>query len=104
LIFDETDTGVSGEIAHKFGEMMRNLGDYRQVIAITHLPQVAAHGNSHYFISKKEVAGKTESFMEKLQIEQRIQKLASMLGGENPGEAALANAKELLQAATAALS
>ena len=104
LIFDETDTGVSGEIAHKFGEMMRKLGDYRQVIAITHLPQVAAHGNSHYFISKKEVSGKTESFMEKLQIEQRIQKLASMLGGENPGEAALANAKELLQAATAALS
>ncbi len=103
LIFDETDTGISGEIAHKFGEMMRQLGKSRQVIAITHLPQVAAHGNSHYFISKKEVAGKTESFMEKLAEPQRIQKLASMLGGENPGEAALANAKELLQAATAGM-
>lgn len=96
MIFDETDTGVSGEVAGKMGELMRKLSATHQIIAITHLPQVAASGNEHYFVYKSEFNGKTSSAIKKLNSEERIEAIAQMLSGKNPGEAALANARELL--------
>jgi DNA repair protein RecN (Recombination protein N) len=95
LIYDEADTGVSGEVAAQMGLMMREMGRQHQVIAITHLPQVAAAGNYHYFIYKEENADSTESRMRMLNDADTLQQLAMMLSGGEPGEAAKANAAEL---------
>ena len=95
LIYDEADTGVSGEVAAQMGLMMREMGRQHQVIAITHLPQVAAAGNYHYFIYKEENADSTESRMRMLNNADTLQQLAMMLSGGEPGEAAKANAAEL---------
>lgn len=99
LIYDEADTGVSGEVAAAMGRMMRKLGAAHQVIAITHLPQVAAAGHAHYFVYKAEHEDSTESRMKKLTESDRVQQLAQMLSGGSPGEAARANAMELLTSA-----
>lgn len=96
IIFDEIDTGISGETALKVGEVISNLGENMQVISITHLPQIAAKGKSHYFVHKNEAGGKTTTGIRKLKQEERIGAIAEMLSGKNPGTSAIENAKELL--------
>lgn len=96
IIFDEIDTGVSGEIAHRMGEIMLKMGHSMQVITITHLPQIAAKGNHHFRVFKDDSGAQTETYIEKLSDEQRIAEIAGMLSGEQRGEAAIQNAKELL--------
>ena len=99
IIFDEIDTGVSGNVAEKMAKIMQEMGENnRQVISITHLPQIASLGTNHYKVSKKESSSGTESTMYQLYEEQRIIEIAQMLSGSNITEAALANAKELLNA------
>ncbi|MBD5355968.1 MAG: DNA repair protein RecN [Bacteroides sp.] len=96
VIFDEVDTGVSGEIADKMGEMMRNMGKEMQVVTITHLPQVAAKGNSHFKVYKTDNEERTVSHVRILDTEERIKELAGMLSGSSVNEAALMNARVLL--------
>jgi len=96
IIFDEIDTGISGETALKVGEVISDLGNDMQVISITHLPQIAAKGKSHYFVYKNEEGGKTTTGIRKLKQEERISVIAEMLSGKNPGTSAIENAKELL--------
>ena len=96
LIYDEADTGISGEVASKMGAMMRQLGNLHQVISITHLPQVAAAGQNQWLVYKSVSENKTLSSVKKLDFIERITVLGQMLSGTNPTEAALSNAKELL--------
>ena len=98
IVFDEIDTGVSGKIAEKMAEMMQEMGrQERQVISITHLPQIAALGSHHYRVSKEETPQGTTSRMQELTDQQRIGEIAQMLSGSNVTEAAIANAKQLLK-------
>lgn len=97
LIFDEIDTGISGETALKVGKVIAELGQHMQVLSITHLPQIAAKGHSHYFVYKNETSDKTTTGIRKLNQEERIHAIAEMLSGKNPGASALQNAKELLK-------
>lgn len=98
IIFDEIDTGVSGRVAEKMAQIMRNMGENdRQVISITHLPQIAAHGMFHYKVSKSDVGETTISKMQLLTNEQRIQEIAQMLSGSEITSTALENAKSLLK-------
>lgn len=97
IIFDEIDTGVSGSIAEKMARIMKDMGEQnRQVISITHLPQIAALGKSHYKVYKKDNEDGTTSHIVELTHEQRIEELAHMLSGETLTEAAVNNARELL--------
>ncbi|MBO4664257.1 MAG: DNA repair protein RecN [Bacteroidaceae bacterium] len=99
IIFDEIDTGVSGSIAEKMAKIMREMGDQnRQVISITHLPQIAALGSSHYKVYKEDKEDATVSHIIELTMEQRIEELAHMLSGEVLTDAALENARTLLGA------
>ena len=98
IIFDEIDTGVSGKIAEQMAHIMREMGDHdRQVISITHLPQIAALGANHYKVYKEEGAEGTVSHTRQLTAEERVREIAQMLSGENVTEAAINNAKELLK-------
>lgn len=98
IIFDEIDTGVSGAIAGKMGEIMRSMGQSnRQVISITHLPQIAALGSTHYKVYKEDSEQTTVSMVSQLDAESRITEIAQMLSGEGVSEAAINNAKELLR-------
>lgn len=96
IIFDEIDTGVSGEVAHKVGNIMEKLAEDMQVITITHLPQMASKGNSHFFVYKETKENITYSKIRKLNEQERIMEIAKMLSGESPGESAIKNATELL--------
>ena len=97
LIFDEVDTGISGEAARQVGILLRDLAQYHQVICITHQPQVAARGAKHFFVYKDDANGKRITTKVKiLQQDERILAIARMIGGEEPSEAALQNAKELV--------
>lgn len=97
IIFDEIDTGVSGAIAGKMGEIMREMGDSnRQVISITHLPQIAALGTTHYKVYKEDNKEATVSHIEQLDMERRVTEIAQMLSADGVTEAAVNNAKELL--------
>ena len=97
IIFDEIDTGVSGAIASKMAQVMKEMADAgRQVISITHLPQIAAVGVAHYKVEKNETAKGTTSHMRRLTDEERVREIAGMLSGDNITNAALQNAKELL--------
>lgn len=96
IIFDEIDTGISGEVALKVGEIMEGLADHMQVIAITHLPQIAAKGDTHFKVYKIESAEKTATSLVQLDQSDRVREIAEMLSGTNPGEAALQHATELL--------
>ncbi|MDU1905391.1 MAG: DNA repair protein RecN [Dysgonomonas sp.] len=96
IIFDEIDTGVSGEIADKMGKVMQEFGNQMQVIAITHLPQIAAKGKSHYYVYKADDADTTTTNLRKLSEEERISELAQMLSGSEITEAAVQNAKVML--------
>ncbi len=98
IVFDEIDTGVSGKIAEKMAEMMQEMGHQdRQVISITHLPQIAARGSHHYRVSKEETKNGTTSRMQLLSDDERIREIAQMLSGSDVSEAAIENAKELLK-------
>jgi len=97
IIFDEIDTGVSGEVANRVGNIMQQLAQDMQVITITHLPQMASKGKSHYFVHKEIKNDFTYTQIKKLNSEERVLEIAKMLSGENPKESALQNAKELLQ-------
>jgi len=96
IIFDEIDTGVSGEVANQVGQIMEKLADNLQVITITHLPQIASKGQSHYFVYKDDEAATTYTRIKQLNKDERILEIAKMLSGDKPGESALQNARELL--------
>lgn len=96
LIFDEIDTGISGEVALKVGHILQGIGKKHQLIAITHLPQVAAKANRHFFVYKNHEKAQTFTEIKVLNDRERIQEIAVMLSGENPPKAALENAKVLL--------
>ncbi len=98
IIFDEIDTGVSGKMAEKMADIMKEMGEAnRQVISITHLPQIAAKGSFHYKVEKHDTESGTTSLMRRLNDEERVQEIAQMLSGENITDAALTNARELLK-------
>lgn len=97
IIFDEVDTGVSGDIADKMGDIMHDLGTKMQVFAITHLPQIAAKGKEHLFVYKEDTTDHTITRIRKLTSEERIREVARMLSGASLTNASLANAKELLK-------
>ncbi|MDE6537439.1 MAG: DNA repair protein RecN [Muribaculaceae bacterium] len=97
IIFDEVDTGVSGEIADKMGDMMVEMSRSMQVLTITHLPQVAAKGRSHFKVYKNDGAGRTITHVRELKEEERIREIAGMMSGSNVSDAALDNARALLR-------
>ncbi len=99
IIFDEIDTGVSGVVAERMAHTMRQMGGnpHRQVVSITHLPQIAALGSHHYRVYKEDSDGATQTHIELLDEDQRVEELARMLSGTHVTEAALNNAKELLK-------
>lgn len=96
IILDEIDTGVSGEVADRMGKLMKSMGEYMQVISITHLPQISSKGTTHYKVYKEDNEVTTVSHIKELEGEERILEIAQMLSGSNPSEAAMNNAKELL--------
>ncbi|HUH51035.1 MAG TPA: DNA repair protein RecN [Flavobacterium sp.] len=96
IIFDEIDTGVSGEIAQKMAVIMQQMSQSRQVISITHLPQIASKGDAHYKVYKSVTESDTLSDLKLLSKEERVEEIAQMLSGENPSESALLHAKTLL--------
>lgn len=97
LIFDEVDTGISGEAARQVGVLLRELTEYHQVICITHQPQVAARGTRHFYVFKEaDKAGRLTTRIKQLQQDERVLAIARMIGGEQPSEAAISNAKELV--------
>lgn len=96
IIFDEIDTGISGEVAIKVGKMMREMAQSIQVIAITHLHQIAGRGSSHFFVYKDNSSAKTVSRIKQLSQDERIIEIAKIIGGENPTESAIHSAIEML--------
>ena len=96
IIFDEIDTGISGEIAHRMGSIMQQMSRSMQVIAITHLPQIAAKGKAHFKVYKDDTGEQTITFIRELTNDERLLEIASMISGESTSEAALQNARELL--------
>lgn len=104
IVFDEIDTGVSGEIAIKMGNMMRQMAINHQIIAITHLHQIAAQGSAHYFVYKDHSADKTVSRIRRLGFEERVSEIAQMIGGSKPSETVVSNAREILTHSTAQMN
>lgn len=96
IIFDEIDTGISGEVAFKVGNLMEKLAESMQVITITHLPQIASKGSAHYYVYKEEKEEATHTNITLLKEGERVMEIAKMLSGENPGEFALQHAREML--------
>lgn len=96
IMFDEIDTGVSGEIAHKMGDIMNQMSAYMQVFSITHLPQIAAKGQSHFKVFKQDTQHTTVTSLKKLTSQERIEEIAQMLGGKELSESAIAHANQLL--------
>jgi DNA repair protein RecN (Recombination protein N) len=96
LVLDEIDTGISGEVAIKLGNMMKLMSRKHQVISISHLPQIAAKGDAHYFVFKDNSARKTVTSIRLLDGPERVEEIAKMIGGANPTKVALQNAQELL--------
>ena len=97
IIFDEIDTGVSGNIATQMAKIMKEMSQSRQIIAITHLPQIAAQGEHHYKVYKADTDKRTETHISRLNNEERITEIASMLSGKDVSEAAIKTAQELLK-------
>ncbi|NBW37798.1 MAG: DNA repair protein RecN, partial [Cytophagia bacterium] len=97
LVLDEIDTGVSGEIALKLGDMMKKMAKKHQLITISHLPQIAAKGDSHFYVYKDNSSSKTISIIKELDEKERIEKIAEMIGGAKPSKTALDSAKELMK-------
>jgi DNA repair protein RecN (Recombination protein N) len=98
MIFDEVDTGVSGRMAQVVGEKMASIGKSRQVIAVSHLPQIAALGDAHYLVEKQVVDGRTVSGVVRLDEDGRIREVARMIGGSSDMDSALQHAKNMIQA------
>lgn len=96
IIFDEIDTGVSGEIAHKMADLMKDMSQKMQVFSITHLPQIAAKGQNHYKVYKEDLQNTTITQLKLLSREERIKEIAEMIGGKNISDSALTHAKSLL--------
>lgn len=97
IVFDEIDTGISGDIAGKVGELIEELSNKVQITCITHLPQIACKGESHYFVSKRMENNKTISEIKKLDAKERVNELAIMLSNNKPSKIAIQNAQELLK-------
>ncbi|MGB3775110.1 MAG: DNA repair protein RecN, partial [Leeuwenhoekiella sp.] len=97
LIFDEIDTGVSGEVALKMGQIMKGMGKRMQLISITHLPQIAGQGAQHFKVFKSDRTERTTTSIDKLDVTARIDELAEMLGGKSTSEAARNHARQLLE-------
>jgi DNA repair protein RecN (Recombination protein N) len=97
LIFDEIDSGISGEAAKQVGMLMEELSANHQLIAITHQPQIAAKAEQHLFVFKKEENGQVNTGIRMLSQEERVQAIAQMLAGENPSEAVMASAREMMK-------
>lgn len=96
LVLDEIDTGVSGEIAIGLGKLMKEMSQSHQVISISHLPQIAARGDAHYYVFKNSTSKKTVSSIRKLNEMERIEEVAKMIGGAKPSASAIQNARELI--------
>lgn len=96
LVLDEIDTGVSGEIAISLGKLMQSMAERHQVVAISHLPQIAAKGDAHYYVFKDNSSKKTVSSVKKLTESERVEEIAKMIGGAKPSKSALENARELI--------
>ena len=96
IIFDEIDTGVSGEVAHKMADLMMSMSKNLQVFSITHLPQIAANGQSQYKVFKEDVNDTTVTRLKLLDEEDRIREIAEMIGGKQISDSALTHAKSLL--------
>jgi DNA repair protein RecN (Recombination protein N) len=101
MVFDEIDTGVSGEVASKMGDILKQLSDSHQLIVITHSPQIASKADNHYFVFKQDESERTISQIKLLNNDERIIEIAKMLSGASPGKAALENARELLNSGNA---
>jgi len=97
MLFDEIDTGVSGDVAQKMGATLQKMGNDMQVIAITHLPQVAAKGAQHLRVSKSNVDGMTQTTVVELSLDERIEETARLMSGDKITSSAIENAKELMQ-------
>ncbi len=97
LILDEIDNGVSGEIAIQLGTMMKDMAERHQIITISHLPQIAAKGDTHYFVYKDNSSAKTITHIRKLEEKERVSEIAKMIGGAKPSNLALENARELME-------
>jgi len=96
IVFDEIDSGVSGETAYKIGNVMKELAQSHQLLAITHLPQIASRGQDHYFVYKEAVGKKTVTRVKKLTTDERVVEVARMLSGDRPTAVSMENARELL--------
>ena len=96
MVFDEIDAGISGEIAMQMGKMMQKMAQNHQVITISHLPQIAAKGNAHFFVYKEVDSDRSMSMIRKLSEEDRVKEIAKMIGGDSPSEHAFESAKELI--------
>lgn len=96
IMFDEIDTGVSGEIAHKMGDIMSQMSADMQVFSITHLPQIAAKGQTHFKVYKQDTQNTTVTSLKKLTAQERVEELAQMLGGKKLSDSAIAHANQLL--------
>jgi len=96
LILDEIDTGVSGEIAIRLGKMMKTMAAKHQLLAISHLPQIAAKADTHFYAFKDSNSKKTISQIRQLNNEERVDEIAKMIGGEKPSSLAKENARELI--------
>lgn len=97
IIFDEIDTGISGEVAIRVGKMLQEMSARHQVISITHLPQMACLGDTHFFVYKDNSSSRSVSKIKKLNTDERIREIAKMIGGENPSDTVIKNAKEMLR-------
>jgi DNA repair protein RecN (Recombination protein N) len=104
LIFDEVDAGVGGAVAETVGRLMHQLGQHRQVLAVTHLPQVAACADHHLLVSKQMRAGQVGSRVESVRDQDRVREIARMLGGETLSTTSLAHAREMLDRTTPAIA
>ena len=99
LVFDEIDIGISGKIAQIVGKKMNDISRNHQIIVITHLPQIAAQGQSHYAVNKMEQNGKTKVTVKKLSPQERVMEIARLLAGEHISSKTIANAEELIHGA-----
>ena len=96
IIFDEVDSGISGATAEVVGKKLRSLAEYHQMLCITHLPQIASQGQTHFLVRKEVVDGRTQTFISELDHEGRIQEIARLLGGQEITPRAVAHAREML--------
>jgi DNA repair protein RecN (Recombination protein N) len=96
IIFDEVDAGISGATAEVVGEKLQSLAAYHQTLCITHLPQIASKGNTHFLVKKEVIAGRTQTVISKMDSEERVKEIARLLGGRIISQKAVAHAREML--------